>query len=82
MGKVVQTELDEENYRILKEMLARRKLTLREGIKLAISKFLESEVKMDPDDPFLTHEPTGRSGLKDLSTRHDQYLYSIKKGKS
>lgn len=31
--------------------------------------------KVAPNDPFLTREPRGKSGLKDLSTEHDEYLY-------
>ena len=82
MGKVVQTTLEEEQYRVLKETLKRKKLTLREGVKLAIARFLEYEVKLDPSDPFLIHEPTAKSGLKDLSKEHDKYLYSTGKQSS
>jgi len=75
MGKVVQTTLEEEEYRVLKETLGRRKLTLREGLKLAIAKFLKDEIKLDPRDPFFTHKPMAKSGLKDLSREHDKHLY-------
>jgi len=75
MGKVVQTTLEEEEFRVLKEALNRRKLTLREGLKLAITKFLKDEIKLDPRDPFFTHRSIAKSGLKDLSKEHDKYLY-------
>lgn len=75
MGKVVQTTLEEEEYRVLKETLDRKKLTLREGVKLAIAKFLKDEIKLDPRDPFFTHKSIAKSGLKDLSKEHDKYIY-------
>lgn len=79
MGKVVQTTLEDEEYRVLKEALDRKKLTLREGLKLAVTEFLKREVKLDPGDPFFAHRPAGKSGLKDLSTKHDKYLYQEEK---
>jgi len=82
MGKVVQTMLEEEEYRVLKETLKRKKLSLREGVRLAITRFLEHEVRLDPSDSFLTHEPTAKSGLKDLSKEHDKYLYPTGKQSS
>jgi len=75
MGKVVQTTLEDDEYRVLKEALNRKKLSLREGLRLAVAEFLKREVKVDPRDPFFTHRPIGRSGSKDLSTKHDKYLY-------
>jgi len=79
MGKVVQTTLEDEEYRVLKETLDRRKLTLREGLKLAIAKFLKDEIKLDPRDPFFIHRSIAKSGLKDLSKEHDKYLYCEEK---
>lgn len=79
MDRVVQTTLEDEEYQVLKETLDRKKLTLREGLRLAIAEFLKREVKLDPSDPFFVHRPVGKSGLKDLSTKHDKYLYEEKK---
>jgi hypothetical protein len=40
---------------------------------------LEDEVRVDPKDPFLVRRPRGKSGLGDLSRKHDDYLYRKKK---
>jgi hypothetical protein len=78
MTKVVQTSLEEEEYRAFKEALEKKGLSIREGLKLAVEKLLETEFKIDPEDTFFTQKPIGRSGLSDLSRRHDKYLYGEK----
>jgi hypothetical protein len=75
MTKVVQTTLDDEEYRILKEILEKRGLSLKEGLHIAVSQLLKEETKVDAKDPFLVRKPTGRSGRGDLSKAHDRYLY-------
>jgi hypothetical protein len=77
MTKVVQTTLDEEEYRTLREMLRRKGLSLKEGLHVAVTRLLLDETKIDPSDSFLSREPTGRSGRKDLSKAHDKYLYGV-----
>src|SRR5438105_13395415 len=37
------------------------------------------EVRVDPKDPFLARLPRGKSGLEDLSRKHDEYLHGKKK---
>jgi len=75
MTKVVQTVLDEEEYRMFKEALEKKGLSIREGVKVAITKIIEEEFRVDPADPFFTRKPAGRSGVGDLSKKHDRYLY-------
>ena len=75
MTKVVQTTLDEEEYRTLKEILGKRGLSLKEGLHIALSRFLKEETKVNAKDPFLVRKPTGRSGRRDLSKAHDRCLY-------
>lgn len=75
MRKVVQTTLDDEEYRTLRELLRGKGLTLKEGVHMAVTRLLLEETKLDPSDPFLSRKPTGRSGRKDLSRAHDKYLY-------
>ncbi len=79
MAKVVQTSLEEEEYQVFKDVLEKRKLSIREGLRRAVGKMLEEEVKVNPKDPFLVRKPTGKSGLRDLSRRHDEYLYGKKR---
>jgi len=78
MAKVVQTLLKEDEYRAFKEALEKKGLSIREGLKLAVAKLIEAEFKIDPEDTFFTHKPAGRSGLRDLSRRHDKHLYGEK----
>jgi hypothetical protein len=75
MTKVVQTTLDDEEYRTLRELLRGKGLSLKEGVHMAVTRLLLEETKLDPSDPFLSRKPTGRSGRKDLSRAHDKYLY-------
>ncbi|MFQ6074863.1 MAG: hypothetical protein ACE5Z5_01835 [Candidatus Bathyarchaeia archaeon] len=75
MTKTVQTALEEDEYRLFKEVLAKKKWSIREGLRIAVARLVEEEMKLDPDDPFFTHKAMGRSGLGDLSERHDEYLY-------
>ncbi len=81
MAKVVQTSLEEEEYRVFKDLLEKRKLSIREGLRKAVTRMLEEEVRVDPRDPFLVRRPRGKSGLGDLSKKHDEYLYGKKKGR-
>jgi uncharacterized protein (UPF0332 family) len=40
---------------------------------------VKSQLKsLTPKDPFLAREPAGKSGVHDLSTKHDRYLYGTK----
>jgi hypothetical protein len=75
MTKIVQTALDEQEYRTFREVLRRRGLSLKEGLRIAVARLVSEEMKLDPSDPFLSRQPTGRSGHKDLSGDHDRYLY-------
>lgn len=43
--KVVQTFLEEEEYRAFKEALEKKGLSIQEGLRLAVQKLLESEFK-------------------------------------
>ncbi len=79
MAKVVQTSLEEEEYQVFKDVLEKRKLSIREGLRRAVGKMVEEEVKVNPKDPFLVRRPRGKSGLRDLSKRHDEYLYGKKR---
>jgi hypothetical protein len=75
MAKVVQTILEEEQYKTLREVLRKRGLSLKEGLQLAVARLLQEETAFDTNDSFFSRKPTGRSGRKDLSRAHDKYLY-------
>lgn len=78
---MVQTSLEEEEYRVFKDLLEKRKLSIREGLRKAVTRMLDEEVRVDPRDPFLVRRPRGKSGLGDLSRKHDEYLYGKKKSR-
>jgi hypothetical protein len=75
MAKVVQTVLQNEEYKTFRELLWKRRLTVKEGLHLAVTRLLQEEMTIDSADSFLARRPTGRSGRKDLSIGHDRYLY-------
>ncbi len=75
MAKVVQTTLEEEEYKTFREVLKRRRLSLKKGLQLAVTRLLQEEAKLNASDPFLSRKPIGRNGRKDLSKAHDKYLY-------
>ncbi len=75
MAKVVQTTLDDDEYRTLRAILSKKKLSLKEGLHMAVRKLLLEETEIDPADSFLSSRPFGRSHRKDISTAHDKYLY-------
>lgn len=75
MTKVVQTTLDEDEYRSFREVLRRKGLTLKDGLHIAVTRLLQEETKIDPSDPFLSRQTRGKSGRRDLSKAHDRYLY-------
>ena len=74
VAKVVQTTLEEDEYRTLREVVRKKGLSLKEGLHLAVTRLLQEEVKLNPSDAFFSRKPVGRSGRKDLSTAHDKYL--------
>lgn len=77
--KVVQTSLTMEEYEALREVLEKRGMTIREGLRKAALRVITEELKIDPNDPFFTGKPHVGSGLRDASTQHDKYLYGKKK---
>lgn len=79
MVKVIQTVLDEEEYRTLRDVLRRKNLSLKEGLHMAVTKLLQEETRVPPSDPFLVRQPAGRSSRGDLSKAHDKYLYGEKR---
>jgi hypothetical protein len=79
MVKVIQTVLNEEEYRTLRDVLRRKNLSLKEGLHVAVMKLLQEETRVSPSDPFLVRQPAGRSSRGDLSKAHDKYLYGEKR---
>lgn len=72
--KIVQTELEEEEYRLLKERLKEEGKTLKEGVRNAILEALDRRTAISPDDPFFQGK-SASSGKRNVSEHHDDYLY-------
>lgn len=72
--KVVQTELSEEEYRLLKERLEKEGMSVKEGVRRTILEALDRETAVSSDDPFFQDRSAG-SGKKNVGEKHDNYLY-------
>ncbi len=72
--KVVQTKLEEEEYTLLKEWLKKEGKNIEQGVREVILDTLGQRVKVSSEDTFFL-ERSARSGKKDVSKRHDDYLY-------
>src|SRR2546422_11210917 len=79
MAKVVQTDLEEDEYMLFTELLHKQRLSIREGLRLAVNRMVKEGVRVATKDSFLNRKPTGRRGLGDLSKRHDGYLYGTRR---
>lgn len=75
MTRVVQTTLEDPEYKALRDALRRKGETLREGLRRAILKFIEEETAIDPSDPIFEMPGKAGSGKGDLAQKHDAYLY-------
>ena len=51
-AKVVQTTLTKDEYALLVNALSRRGMSIQEGLRKAALAMVDSELKMNPNDPF------------------------------
>ena len=75
--KVVQTELNEVEYKMLKQLAQKRKKTIKELVREAIRKILREEKTINPDDPIFTEPPViqEEGEIENTSETHDKVLY-------
>jgi beta-galactosidase beta subunit len=73
--KIVQTELDEEEYELLKAFVDSKGITMKEGLKeLLLSVIKERRIK--GDDPFFyIWTERCESDEEEVSEKHDRYIY-------
>ena len=71
--KVVQTELPEREYELLREVVRRRKLSIKEGLKEAIRQWINAQIPFE-DDPLFKVSPV-KTGVKTDSGILDERLY-------
>jgi hypothetical protein len=73
---LVQAQIPEAEYRLLRQRAVARGEPMKEVIRQAIHAYLRDE-KVDPNDPIFHSFPLGSSGKKahDTARRHDDLLY-------
>jgi len=73
--KIVQAELDEEEYGLLKEFMDSRGITIKEGLKEVILSVIK-ERRTKGDDPFFyIRTERCESDEEEVSEKHDRYIY-------
>ncbi len=71
--KVVQTELEEKEYEILRKVVEKKKLTIKEGLREAIHQWVAMQTSLE-DDPLFKVKPV-KTGVKTDSSNLDSALY-------
>jgi hypothetical protein len=76
--KVVQTELNEAEYRLLVDYAKKRGRTIKEALREATLKLVVSDI-VHPDDPLFTEPPSvkGTGKRERTSAEHDRFLYGV-----
>ncbi len=75
MTKMIGTTIDDSQYRSLRDILIRRGLTIGEGLRMVVRRFIEEESKIDPPDVLFAGPSGAGSAHGDLAERHASYLY-------
>lgn len=71
--KVVQTEVNETEHQLLREISEEKNIPIKELVKRAIYRYI-NRVKIDADDPLFS-SPSAKEGATNGSEKHDKYLY-------
>jgi hypothetical protein len=81
--KVVQTVLSESEHKLLEEYAARNSKTIKQVVKEAIWNVIVED-RVSPSDPIFANPPSAKkTGKSDnASSKHDFYLYGVKRNRS
>ena len=71
--KVIQTELADNEYQLLKETLAKRGLSIKEGVREAVHQWLGTQMPI-AEDPLFKIKPV-QTGVKTDSGQLHKELY-------
>ncbi|RLG79099.1 MAG: hypothetical protein DRO40_13230 [Thermoprotei archaeon] len=71
--KVVQTELEEKEYKAFKRVVEKRGLTIKQGLREAIWQWISMHTPLE-DDPLFKVKPV-KTGVKTDSSNLDRALY-------
>jgi len=75
-GKVVQTELVKREYELLQEVVEKRGLTIKQGLREAVQQWVRTQIPV-ADDPLFKVKPV-KTGMKTNSSKLDKLLYEGK----
>jgi len=76
--KVVQTELEEDEYLLLKKAVEKKSMSLKSGLREAVHQWVTTQIPLS-EDPLFKVEPVS-TGIKTDSSRLDDALYKEKQG--
>ncbi|MEM2849673.1 MAG: hypothetical protein QXI36_05295 [Candidatus Bathyarchaeia archaeon] len=71
--KVVQTELEEKEYEILRKVIEEKGLTIKQGLREAIRQWVAMQTSLE-EDPLFNVKPV-KTGVKTDSSKLDEALY-------
>ena len=71
--KVVQTELVDEEYRLLRKAVAKKGITIKKGVRAAIRQWIGTQIPVT-EDPLFKVKPM-RTGVETNSAELDKHLY-------
>jgi len=74
--KVVQTELIDKEYRLLKDAVAKRNMTIKVGVREAVRQWVVTQIPI-AEDPLFKVKPL-RTRVKTDSASLDEQLYGSK----
>jgi hypothetical protein len=75
--KVVQTELEDKEYRLLKEAVDKQGLSLKRGVREAVLQWVSTQIPVS-EDPLFSVKPV-RTGVETDSSKLDERLYGEKR---
>lgn len=75
--KVVQTELEDKEYRLLKEAVDKQGLSLKKGVREAVLQWVSTQIPVS-EDPLFSVKPV-RTGVETDSSKLDERLYGEKR---
>jgi hypothetical protein len=73
VAKVVQTELDEKEYRLIREVSKKKGLSIKEVLRVAAVSYASDQLTIE-EDPIFKVKPRG-TGIKTDASRLDEQLY-------
>lgn len=70
--KVVQTDLDDNEYRLLKETVEKRGLTIKSALRAAIRQWVRTQIPVT-EDPIFKLKPVS-TGVRTDSSKLDKHI--------